>query len=95
MLGTPVAEVVLGWLRFLADSYRDVFGFAGPPVHDACALALALDPSLGRCVEAFVAVETEGRSRAARPSSTSTAASASRRTRASRSSSTSSASGTS
>jgi inosine-uridine nucleoside N-ribohydrolase len=61
VLGTPVAEVVLGWLRFLADSYRDVFGFAGPPVHDACALALALDPSLGRCVEAFVAVETEGR----------------------------------
>ncbi len=60
-LGTPVAEVVLGWLRFVADSYRDAFGFAGPPVHDACALALALDPSLGRCVEAFVAVETEGR----------------------------------
>jgi inosine-uridine nucleoside N-ribohydrolase len=60
-LGTPVAEIVLGWLGFFADTYRDVFGFAGPPVHDACALALALDPSLVRCVDAFVAVETEGR----------------------------------
>jgi inosine-uridine nucleoside N-ribohydrolase len=60
-LGTDVAEVVLGWLGFFADTYRDVFGFAGPPVHDPCALALALDPSLVRCVDAFVAVETEGR----------------------------------
>jgi inosine/uridine nucleosidase len=60
-LGTPVAKIVLGWLGFFAGTYRDVFGFAGPPVHDPCALALALDPSLVRCVEAFVAVETEGR----------------------------------
>jgi purine nucleosidase/pyrimidine-specific ribonucleoside hydrolase len=60
-LGTPVAEAVLGWLGFFAGTYRDVYGFAGPPVHDACALALALDPALVRCVDAFVAVETEGR----------------------------------
>ena len=60
-LGTPVAEAVLGWLGFFAATYRDVFGFPGPPVHDPCALAAALDPSLVRCVDAFVAVETDGR----------------------------------
>ena len=38
-----------------------VYGFAGPPVHDACAVALLIDPSLVRCVETFVAIETEGR----------------------------------
>jgi purine nucleosidase/pyrimidine-specific ribonucleoside hydrolase len=30
-------------------------------VHDACAVALAIDPGLVRCVDAFVAIETEGR----------------------------------
>jgi purine nucleosidase/pyrimidine-specific ribonucleoside hydrolase len=30
-------------------------------VHDACAVALAIDPKLIRSVETFIAVETEGR----------------------------------
>ncbi|HEX7301245.1 MAG TPA: nucleoside hydrolase [Solirubrobacteraceae bacterium] len=60
-LGTPVAEAAVGWLSFFADTYRNVFGFAGPPVHDPCALALVIDPSLVRCDEVFVAIETEGR----------------------------------
>jgi purine nucleosidase len=60
-LGTEVAEIVAGWLGFFADAYRDIFGFAGPPVHDPCALALVVDSSLVRGVEAYVAVETEGR----------------------------------
>jgi purine nucleosidase/pyrimidine-specific ribonucleoside hydrolase len=38
-----------------------VFGFDGPPVHDPCAVALVIDASLMRCVDAFVAIETEGR----------------------------------
>jgi inosine-uridine nucleoside N-ribohydrolase len=59
-LDTAVSEVVLGWLGFFADTYRDIYGFAGPPVHDPCALALTLDPTLVRSAEAHVAVETEG-----------------------------------
>jgi inosine/uridine nucleosidase len=60
-VGNPAARAVIGWLSFFADTYRTVYGFAGPPVHDACALALLIEPSLVRSVDAFVAIETEGR----------------------------------
>jgi len=60
-IGSPVSEAAIGWLSFFADTYREVYGFAGPPVHDACAVALVIDPTLVRSVEAFVAIETEGR----------------------------------
>jgi inosine-uridine nucleoside N-ribohydrolase len=60
-LGTPAGEAVIGWLSFFADTYRQVYGFGGPPVHDPCALALVIDPTLVRCDEVFVAIETEGR----------------------------------
>jgi len=60
-LGTPVSEAVIGWLSFFADTYREVYGFGGPPVHDPCALALVIDPTLVRSDEVFVAIETEGR----------------------------------
>jgi purine nucleosidase/pyrimidine-specific ribonucleoside hydrolase len=60
-IGTPAADATIGWLTFFADTYRTVYGFEGPPVHDPCALALVIDPSLVRCVDTFVAIETEGR----------------------------------
>jgi purine nucleosidase/pyrimidine-specific ribonucleoside hydrolase len=60
-IGNPAAEAAIGWLSFFADSYRAIYGFAGPPVHDPCALALVIDPSLVRTEEAFVAIETDGR----------------------------------
>src|SRR3954447_16560588 len=60
-LGTPAGEAVVGWLSFFADTYREVYGFGGPPVHDPCALALVIDPTLVRCVDTFVAIETDGR----------------------------------
>ena len=60
-VGNPAAEAAIGWLSFFADTYRTLYGMAGPPVHDACALALLIDPSLVRSVESFVAIETEGR----------------------------------
>jgi purine nucleosidase/pyrimidine-specific ribonucleoside hydrolase len=60
-IGSPVSEAAVGWLSFFADTYREVYGFAGPPVHDACAVALVIDPTLVRSVETYVAIETEGR----------------------------------
>ena len=60
-LDTELARVVAGWMTYFASTYEDVFGLAGPPVHDPCAVALAIDPDLVRCVETFVAIETEGR----------------------------------
>ena len=36
-------------------------GLAGPPIHDACAVARVADPSLVGCVPALIQVETQGR----------------------------------
>jgi inosine/uridine nucleosidase len=60
-LGTPLAETVAGWLTFFGATYRSLFGFPAPPVHDPCAIALLAEPQVVRCVDAFVAVETDGR----------------------------------
>src|SRR4051812_27929510 len=60
-IGNAAADAAVGWLSFFGETYHEVFGFDGPPVHDPCALALVIDPSLVRCVDAFVAIETEGR----------------------------------
>jgi inosine/uridine nucleosidase len=60
-LDTEIARVVAGWITFFGSTYEDLWGFAGPPVHDVCAVALAIDPTLIRLVDAFVAIETAGR----------------------------------
>jgi purine nucleosidase/pyrimidine-specific ribonucleoside hydrolase len=60
-VGNAPAQAAIGWLSFFADTYRTVYGLAGPPVHDACAVALLIDPSLVQSLETFVAIETEGR----------------------------------
>jgi len=59
-LGTDIGRTVAGWLTFFGSSYAALWGFAAPPVHDPCAVALLVDRSLVRCTDAFVAVETQG-----------------------------------
>lgn len=58
-IGTPVSDAVVGWLTFFADTYNEIFGL-WPPVHDPCALALAVDPTIARCVDARLDVELDG-----------------------------------
>jgi inosine-uridine nucleoside N-ribohydrolase len=60
-LGTELGRVAAGWMTFFRSTYQRLWGLPGPPVHDACAVALAIDPGLVSCVDAFVAIETEGR----------------------------------
>jgi inosine-uridine nucleoside N-ribohydrolase len=60
-LHNPVADTVGGWLDFFAGAYRRYFAFAGPPIHDACAVAWAALPDLIDSTETFVAVELDGR----------------------------------
>jgi purine nucleosidase/pyrimidine-specific ribonucleoside hydrolase len=60
-LDTELGRVVAGWMTFFGSTYEDLWGLPGPPVHDACAVALAIDPTMFRCTESFVAIETEGR----------------------------------
>jgi inosine-uridine nucleoside N-ribohydrolase len=59
-IGTPLARTCQAWLEYFAGTYRALFDME-PPLHDPCALAIALDPGLARSVEAFVAAETQGR----------------------------------
>jgi inosine-uridine nucleoside N-ribohydrolase len=59
-LGTDVGRAVAGWMTFFGARYEALWGLRAPPVHDPCAVALLVDPSLFRCTDAFVAVETKG-----------------------------------
>ncbi|HWT22815.1 MAG TPA: nucleoside hydrolase, partial [Solirubrobacteraceae bacterium] len=60
-VGGALGDAIAGWLDFFASTYEAVHGFGAPPVHDPCAVALVADPAAIRCVDAFVAVELEGR----------------------------------
>jgi purine nucleosidase/pyrimidine-specific ribonucleoside hydrolase len=59
-LGTELGRTAAAWMTWFGEGYRRIWGLEAPPVHDACAVALAADPSLVRTTEAFVAVETRG-----------------------------------
>jgi purine nucleosidase len=47
-------------LDFFAHSYRDAQGFEHPPVHDPCAVAYVIDPSILTTVRVPLAVELTG-----------------------------------
>jgi purine nucleosidase len=55
-LGTTCAEL----MTFFAGTYRRVFGFEHPPVHDPVAVAAVIAPSQLRTVAAPVAIELAG-----------------------------------
>jgi len=59
-LDTPLARICVGLLSFFADSYRRVFGFAAPPLHDPVAVARVIDPAVVTTVQANVTVELAG-----------------------------------
>ncbi len=59
-LGSPVARLVDDLLGFFAETYHQVFGFPAPPVHDPCAVAWVLDPTLIRSRPMHVDVELHG-----------------------------------
>ena len=59
-LGTPVSRVAVQLMEFFRETYRRNSGFDSPPVHDPCAVARVIDPTVMHCVDAFVAVETRG-----------------------------------
>ncbi|PWJ54419.1 purine nucleosidase [Quadrisphaera granulorum] len=71
-LATPdvvarIAEVGTGPARFVGElfehfarAYRDAQGFEHPPVHDPCAVAHVIDPTVVRAVRMPIVVETTG-----------------------------------
>jgi len=59
-LGTPLARICVDLLTFFAGSYRRVFGFEAPPLHDPVAVARVIDPTVVATVETNVAIELAG-----------------------------------
>jgi pyrimidine-specific ribonucleoside hydrolase len=56
-IGKTCAE----WMGFFGSSYRSVWSFDAPPVHDPCTVAALIDPSLIEWTRTFLAVELEGK----------------------------------
>ncbi|WP_328473130.1 nucleoside hydrolase [Actinoplanes sp. NBC_00393] len=59
-LGTRLGDMCAELMTFFASTYRRVFGFEHPPVHDPIAVAQVIDASIVRTVTAPVAVELVG-----------------------------------
>ncbi|MFF5082425.1 nucleoside hydrolase [Actinoplanes sp. NPDC000266] len=59
-MGTPIGAVCAELMTFFAGTYRQVFGFDHPPVHDPIAVAAVADPSILRTAAVPVAVELSG-----------------------------------
>src|SRR5579859_2247817 len=56
----PVATFAADLLVFFAATYHNVFGFPAAPVHDPCAVAADIDPTILHAHTMHVAIETSG-----------------------------------
>ena len=59
-IDTAPARFVLELLEFFAESYKHAQGFDFPPVHDPCAVAYVIDPTVMRVVKVPIAIELTG-----------------------------------
>jgi purine nucleosidase len=59
-IGTAPAQFVVELLEFFGESYLEAQGFAHPPVHDPCAVARVIDPSVMTVRRTPLAVELTG-----------------------------------
>ncbi|QGZ49760.1 MULTISPECIES: nucleoside hydrolase [Streptomyces] len=59
-LGTPLGKLCVELLTYFAGSYREVYGFDAPPLHDPLTVAHLIDPSVISLVRAPVTVELTG-----------------------------------
>jgi purine nucleosidase len=59
-IGTPLAGICVEWMTFFASTYRRLWGFTAPPLHDPVAVARVIAPAIVRCVDANVVIETTG-----------------------------------
>lgn len=59
-LGTAPSRFVVELLEFFASTYREAQGFEFPPVHDPCAVAYVIDPSIVQTVAVPIDIELTG-----------------------------------
>ncbi|WP_327281492.1 MULTISPECIES: nucleoside hydrolase [unclassified Streptomyces] len=60
-LDTDLGRICAELLTFFASTYRRLWGFRAPPLHDPVAVARVIDPTIVHCVDANVVVELNGR----------------------------------
>ncbi len=59
-VGTEISQFVLDLFAFFTESHVGTFGMNEPPVHDPCAVAYCIDPSIVKTVRVPVEIETLG-----------------------------------
>jgi purine nucleosidase len=59
-VGTGPARFVGELLEFFGETYRDQQGFEYPPVHDPCAVAFVIDPTVMQTVRVPLDIELTG-----------------------------------
>ncbi|MEU6164292.1 nucleoside hydrolase [Streptomyces tanashiensis] len=59
-LGTPLSALCVDLLTYFASTYREVYGFEAPPLHDPLTVAHLINPALVSLVRAAVTVELDG-----------------------------------
>jgi purine nucleosidase len=59
-VGTAPARFVVELLEFFGSTYKAAQGFDSPPVHDPCAVAYVIDPSIVRTVKVPIDIELTG-----------------------------------
>lgn len=57
-INSPVAQVVVELLEFFGSTYKREFNFEAPPLHDVCAVAYVIDPSLIKTQKLPVVIDT-------------------------------------
>ncbi|MDQ0482583.1 nucleoside hydrolase [Guptibacillus hwajinpoensis] len=57
---TGVSEFVRDLLVYFTKTYKEVFGFEGAPIHDACTIAYLIDESIFEFEKVRVDIETKG-----------------------------------
>jgi purine nucleosidase/pyrimidine-specific ribonucleoside hydrolase len=59
-IGSPLARVCEELLGFFAGTYREIWGFPAPPLHDPVAVALLADPDVVETTRTRVDIELAG-----------------------------------
>lgn len=59
-VGTKPSQFVVELLEFFGHTYKESQGFDAPPVHDPCAVAYVIDPSVVRTVKVPIDIELTG-----------------------------------
>ena len=59
-VGTGPARFVMELMEFFTQTYKDAQGFDFPPVHDPCAVAYVIDPSIVTTRKVPVDIELQG-----------------------------------